>query len=66
MPMPALTFMHRTIHSSQNWGVFQAVSTETALPGPALDPVAAGCQPSGFQSAEGTRTSQAPKSIQAA
>jgi hypothetical protein len=27
--MPALTFMQSTVHSSQNCGVFHAVSTDT-------------------------------------
>src|SRR6185436_19392129 len=29
-PMPALTFRHRTAHSSQNCGVFEATFTGTA------------------------------------
>src|SRR5882757_7475228 len=34
IPMPAVTFMHSTIHSSQNWGVRKAACADTCTPGP--------------------------------
>ena len=56
-PMPALTFMHSAIHTSQNCGMPQTLFTCTwccvimAL----FACVAGGVQPSGFQLLGGTR-----------
>ena len=56
-PMPALTFMHSTSHTSQNWGMPQTFFTCTwrwvimVL----LVCAGGGVQPSGFQPEGGTR-----------
>ncbi len=60
-PMPAVTFMHSTTHSSQNCGVRQATSTATFARGHQLFRLRArAIQPAGFQSAAGTRTVYTP------
>jgi len=55
MPMPALTFMHRTIHRSQNCGVRQASPTSTLWRVIMALPCVGGVQPTGCQSGGGTR-----------
>ena len=56
-PMPALTFMHSTTHTSQNWGMPQTFFTCTwRLVIMALEAWATGgVQPAGFQPEGGTR-----------
>ena len=54
-PMPAVTFMHNTIHSSQNCGVRHATSTATLAVVTNCFGCAGAVQPAGFQSAAGTR-----------
>src|SRR3954451_22955782 len=67
MPMPAVTLKHRTTHRHQNCGVLIAFAAETfavliiALPWSVF-----GCQPAGFQSSAGTRTSSQPINMNAA
>ncbi len=62
--MPALTFMQRTTQSSQNWGVFQATSTATLAFVTRAFTCSRGTQPSGFQPSGGTRTMNAPKTME--
>ena len=62
-PIPALTFMHKTTHNSQNCGVRHARSTETLAVVTSFDSVSFGTQPSGFHPAAGTRTINAPNSM---
>ena len=54
-PIPALTLRQRTAHSSQNCGVFQAVSTCTCRAVIIATCLACGFHPAGFQSGGGTR-----------
>ena len=64
MPMPAVMFTNRTVHSSQNCGVFIAVLTRTLFWETFFFCFcAAGSKPAGFQSGAGTRTIKAEKSI---
>ena len=64
--MPALTFMQRTNHRNQNWGVRHAVSTETWAVVTSLPECSFGSHPAGFQSGGGTRISQAPRAMERA
>ena len=59
-PMPAVTFMHRTPHSSQNCGVRHATSTDTLALVTRRCGVADGVHPAGFQPSSGTRTLNTP------
>jgi hypothetical protein len=59
-PMPAVTFMHSTPHSSQNCGVRHAVSTSTCADVTSFFGCVGAVQPAGFQSAGGMRTTRAP------
>ena len=56
-PMPALTFMHSTIHTSQNWGILKAFFTCTwRCVIMVLEAwMAGGVQPSGCQPVAGPR-----------
>ena len=58
--MPAVTFMHSTIHSSQNCGVRQATSTATCAWVTNAGGFGGGVHPSGFQPSAGTRTEYTP------
>ena len=60
MPMPAVTFVHRTIQSSQNCGVFQACATATLCVLIRALCEALGTHPAGFQSGRGTRIVNVP------
>src|ERR1700744_596228 len=60
MPMPAVTFAHRMIHSSQNCGVREAVFTSTLFAEINTDVVALGTHPSGFHPTRGTRIVKTP------
>ena len=59
-PIPAVTFMQSTTHSSQNCGVRHATSTDTLACVTSARGCAEGTQPAGFQSSAGTRTVIAP------
>src|SRR3954469_19551644 len=61
MPMPALTFMQRTIQSIQNCGVFQAEFTLTSAFVIRGFTCSFGSQPAGFHPSGGTRTINAPE-----
>src|SRR5450432_2641071 len=60
MPIPAVTFVHNTIQSSQNWGVRKALVTSTLCVVTMADPVADGTRPSCFQPSCGTRMVNTP------
>ncbi len=57
--MPAVTFMHRTIHRSQNCGVVMARSAVT-LPVVTIARGGGGIQPAGRQPGRGIRTVKTP------
>jgi len=60
MPMPAVTFMHRMTHRSQNCGEREAALTSTLWVEIRADCVALGTHPSGFQPSRGTRMVKTP------
>src|SRR5271154_1404426 len=58
--MPAVTFMHRMIHNSQNCGVRKAVFTSTLWVVTSECAFTGAVQPSGFHPGRGTRTVNTP------
>ena len=62
--MPAVTLQNSTIQSNQNGSVFTAFfAVKTSVVTSFSSLTSDGSNPSGCQSAAGTRTSQAPKSM---
>ncbi len=58
--MPAVTFMHSTVHSSQNCGVRQATRGRHLVRGHQFPGMLGRHPPGGLQPAAGTRTLTTP------
>ena len=63
MPIPAVTFMHSTIHSSQNCGLPNAAFTSTSWVVIMAPAWVIEVHPDGFQPSRGTRIVNTPNII---